>query len=315
MILAAPLTAILLAALPIRQESPAAPSAPPAGEAPTTLVYYQPEHAPPEELCRALARLLADDGRHDLLPFGNTVVLRVPPEEERETLELAARLDASFASGEPGTPRYVILRRRPRYLSQEDIHRALQPFQRPIDVRGPNGAVSRNVNTSILTDGTLVFRGSRAEVEEVAELLDGLDVAPRQVLFTCYLARGVGETPEEPTLPEELTDDLAELVPFVAFEALATNGARGSARGAVTLSSEFPDGGGYELSLRSSAYDEAARALTLDSVEVQLHRPLPDGRLLTQSIRTGTTLVEGEYTVLGMVGAEPVFVVLRVSAL
>ena len=87
----------------------------------------------------------------------------------------------------------------------------------------------------------------------------------------------------------------------------------------IRLQAEVSGDMGYSLALDPAAYDSASGELSLAKCQFELSQTnvnKAEGAPNRQShhqFQTQVTLRPGEYTVLGTVGGDPVFVVLRLS--
>jgi hypothetical protein len=105
------------------------------------------------------------------------------------------------------------------------------------------------------------------------------------------------------------------------FELLSTGLLRSSVRDRLHVSTRSSDDVRFNLSLVPAAFDPETGELTLDKCAfvAQTRAPSPAGAANQatswdeQSFETALSLRAGEYTVLGSVGPDPLFVVLKLT--
>lgn len=288
--------------------------------------YYTPQLAPARDLARVVSDLFEGGsvgivvGQQEipptLLTYGKSIVVRYRDDKIGELVTLLKRLDEQW-SGEEGTRRdtdIVTLEYRARHVMLNSLSRALVPFTHPIFVS--DGTAQYQVqNLSYLEErGLIVVRGPMEEVVQIEAVLKRIDVPQPQVTVTCHLVRGQMKATAEQLLPAELTQNLKQLVPFEGFESLALGILRSDALTEMQLTVDYSPGEQFQLQLRPRAFDPESRSLTFDQCAFSLLRGEDEHRS-QQRFTTSATIRTGEYTVLGAVGAEPIFVVLHVSLL
>lgn len=228
-----------------------------------------------------------DRAQRILTLFADLDVL--PPGEAEPSVELASEV-------------YV-----PRYLTPHDILDGLEPFARSIW----DEEVGSRPNLRLLgSSGRILMRDTRAKLDEMLGLLEELDRPSPQLELTCYVLRGT-DTPGDTGLPAALTDNLSRLVPFEGFE-LATMGiVRTGADYAGTGLSLDMEGSdeSFSLSARLTAFDDSTEGREVLTIRDCRMMRVHDG--VTELFKTDTSIVGGEYAVLGATGSTPVFVVLR----
>lgn len=275
------------------------------------LRYFVPEHASASRLSDTLWQLVgrefyvlerggyASEKVDDLFELGGQIGVYDTEEYVNRVLALAGELDRESASRAQTAGSYVTRTYTPRFVTLDLLDRALQPFVRQIlvgDEWAPNV-------TSVRDRGLLVLRDEQACLDEMLALLASLDVPERQVRLTCWLVSGVTNAGNDPSLPKELVQDLGKLMPGMGFQA------RGFAMLNTTASVERPRSVQLEsdssFQFLPSAYDGETGTLTVASCALQ-----SGGREL---FSTSAVFRGGEFTVVGAVGADPVFLVVRVT--
>lgn len=240
--------------------------------------------------------------------LGDSVVLYDTEDSVARMLEALEVLDAApNASGTRSGSNLTTFAYSPRYASISSIERSLVPFRR--NVFHGNAQVA---NISVVPDRRqIIVRDDPATLEDIRELIEQVDQPDPQVTITVMILRGTRE-PTEGTLglPEDLTSNLSAMLPYDHFEQLSMGVVRASVAdgSAVTMANEVPRDSDtfYEIMMSLQAYDATQNMLTIGGCQVSG----PYG----VAFSTATSVREGEYTVLGAGGSEPVFVVLRLLA-
>jgi len=281
------------------------------GQSTLTIEYYQPTNAPAQQLAGAMQQLAPVGGNYRGLPafviFGETLLVKDEAERMPETLAMLRRLDGAFVE-QPGWEEPVVetFRYQVRHAPLDSVLDGLRgAFQGP--QRGP---VPASIG-SIEDRSTVVFRGSPEEVKEVRQLVEALDVPLPQLLITLYVIEGVEKADADPRLPADLTRDLATLVPYEAFSALSMGFLPTDTVSPLELQSSFEaESGEFKLEMHPQAHDAESGTLTFGRIEFEAMRLEESGKNRLM-FHTSTSLRKGQYTVLGAVGADPVFVVAK----
>ncbi len=275
-----------------------------------TLTFFTPTHLELEELHTAALQLFGDSFRVStpdggwanvahFIQVSKSLGVQETPQEAEKILATLNRLDLIAREEEKPVP-VETLEYTPRHITIDSLLPA-------IDQQVYNVWVSPVEEKRIL-----LVRGRAAQVAETRRLLAKLDVPSPQVTITCHLIRGLEQGTSSPTLPTELVENLRRILPMSGFE-LVSVGVLHAAVASSTIQLETSAGPGlsYNLQLQPSAYDAAEGTLTLASCFFQL-RVGPTDAARSHELRTNLALRAGEYTVLGALGSEPIFVVLRV---
>lgn len=283
-------------------------------EASTLVVeYYQPTKASARDLAVAMQQLAQAGEAYYGLPafvvYGDTLLVKEDEERMPETLATLRRLDGAFVE-EPGWKEPVVetFRYQVRHVPLNSVLDGLRgAFQ-----GAPRGPVAPSIG-SIDDRSTVVFRGSSEDVKEVRQLVEALDVPLPQLLITLYIIEGVEKADADPRLPADLARDLATLVPYEAFSALSMGILSNDTVSPLELQTTTRgDGGEFELKMYPQAYDGETGTLTLGKIEFEaMMFDASAGKKNRLSFHTSTSLRRGQYTVLGAVGSDPVFVVAK----
>lgn len=296
-----------------------------------TIAYFTPEHGDAHELVGAASQLFGQQTTvRDSLTrqlstvsrfysLGGAIVIRDRVTEIEPIVEFLRNLDRSLAgSGSAGAraPELVELSYSPRYITPESALSALASFQRrlpSLSASSGQGTTSGALNITLVPDQSmLVVRDTAEQIQAMQRVLETVDISRPQLTLLCYLLRGTSEPGAGAVAPAELTGNLSELVPFEHFELVKM----GLLRTAVTTSREISlqmntDEATYLLSMSPTAYHPEQQELTLSNCKFAIQSRSEAGA----SFQTSTSIRAGEYTVLGAVGAAPIFVVLAIQPL
>lgn len=253
----------------------------------------------------------------NLQTLGDSLLIYDEPEAVERIQAWCRLVDQPREGSTPAGPaELVVAEWRPGFVSLETAYRALEPFQRGVD---PSPERTRNASrpgmvqqpvlvrniSRVDAQGVLILRDSADQVQQMLDVLDELDKPDTQLLLTTMVLRGSSDPAPSgsPPVPAELSAGLSQLVPYDHFVVEDMGILRTATRGreiGVRMAQ------GNHLILSAEAFDAASSTLTA-SFEFRSD----DGFAL----ETRTALGTGEYTVLGATGAEPRFVVLRLSRL
>lgn len=298
-----------------------------------TVRYFQPAKAPVDSLQNAIQRLMMTNpsGLYrfvTLQTLGGTLLLQGPDEVLPDVLKLARELDENYVGGglvptmDQSHHQYRV-----RNVSLEHLEQALrfldrntmQQFQQQ-----PRGLQLSYVYGS----GMVQMSGSDEYVARAKQVIAEVDVPQPSLMLSCYLVRGTSKAESSPKLPAALLRDLSALVPYEGFAIMSSGMLPTNASSDMELNVDLEDqAGSFELSMRPAAYDAEKGLLALEKIvfELQLlHRePMSDSNgsrttsvtATRRSFSTSTTLATDRYSVLGAVGGDPVFVVVRLTEL
>jgi|GEM_PF-2096025 len=250
------------------------------------------------------------------------LVVSALPSLMPQVLELLGELDeeAGRPNEEADDRRIATFQYQLRFASHAAVSRALEPFLNFGPTQGGTSADPRTRFTIVEETGTVVARASVATIAEIRRVIEEIDVPEPQVRLTYYLIEGLsrqtvldtGLDPDELNVgvPEELVRDLGALLPVEGFHMLSFGVLQGDALAQRRFNDEF-GGSKMQLDMVPTTFDRQTGALGIDRIEFGLFSNSMGGR--TKSFTTSAQLEPGRYTVLGGVGADPVFVVLHMS--
>ena len=244
------------------------------------------------------------------LLFGETILLTLPANCAPGALTLVQRLDAEWGGGAEATERLSSLEYRARYVPLQGLASALDPYRRTLYLRSAEGHSYEAQNIGFVEERSLVLaRGTSEELQEIAGLLARIDVPQPQVRVTSYLLRGSVDAEADVRLPADLVRDLAQLVPYESFELLSFGMFQCDAVAPIYME-ESVSGGHFQLEMNAKTFEPSVGVLTLDRCSFELSQGTD-----RKSFMTSARITMGEYTVLGALGNDPVFVVLKIDAL
>lgn len=222
-----------------------------------------------------------------------------------------ANSESPTDSGLPLLRDVPLLDFRLRAMDGDAAMAALEPHFRDVRARNEDGVYLSFANVQRLDEGLLLMRDTAENLVAMSSLLERLDQPPPQVRLSAMVLLGV-EAAEPQSLPKELAADLASLLPGMQ---VVVNGrglltASATPRRRVQLGMSGIDGSRYQLELITGPYDAETGRMTLDSCRFLAD---PGTGEMEQLFDTSAVLAGGEYTVIGLTGAEPVLLVLRLT--
>lgn len=281
--------------------------------------FYRPTRVSPRALFHTIEKLYqreilveGPDGSisaiDNLIPMSDTLLIYDTPTQAAKILATLERLEAELSDPEDSgqEPRLEVFEYTPRYLAIESVRDGLRPFQR--QVSPPDGPPINNT-TFVKESGLVIVRDTAAQVSEIREFLQRVDVPGQQVLITCWVIEGDDDA-QGGKLPEALSQNLRNLLPYAGYRQIAVGMLRVDAHNSNRFSiglSNVESVYSYTLSVIPGAYDATEKRLTLAHCKFSID----DSRDL---FSTSTSVQEGEFAVIGVAGDEPLFVVLRVTA-
>lgn len=303
---------------------------------PVVVEYYTPKRAPVETLSTSLTQMfranitMVSTGSVPFLSsFGETLLVQAPANYMKDILNTIRECDANYVgSSEHNAQTSEHWQYEVKHVSLNAVRSALQFLSHPQGVPQGRGAGRVGMQVSFVDDRSLVLaQGTRGEIAQAKSIVEVLDVAPPRLMLTCYLVRGAEES--SPHLPQDLVRDLGQLVPYKNFEVLSTGVLPNDAIGKMSLRVDLADNmGRFELEMQPSAYDSQTGQLSLSSIDFSMQLSVVieeqdqkrgvntrEKKMIDRSFSTSTSLHSNQYTVLGAVGANPVFVVVRLSQL
>lgn len=294
--------------------------------------YYQPKNADVnvlgdtmERLCRSGSishKVSAANGgwvtmQPEFLVYGETLLVTDTRIEMGGTLALLAELDANYREASRESRGVAAI----ELYTYSVTHVSMRTVQNPLIhlFQGPQtaGRGSRVTPPSISfvdENRQVLIRGTRAQIVAAMEVLKSLDVPQPRVMLSCYLISGTTAEENDARVPADLVTDLSALVPYGGFKLLSAASLPSDTNGRISLEVRLESGAGeMSLVMDPVAYDRASGTLTLG--DVRFHLSQGDGKQRnTKQFTTSTSLQQGQYTVLGSVGATPVFMVIKMTA-
>ena len=228
--------------------------------------------------------------------LGDTILIYDIEAGKRRALELLTELDHAFQPTTNSNETRVVREYATRFVSMETAFEALRSFRHTW--HNDNGSSFNNISL-VQERSTLVLHDFQPKVDEMPA---------QQVLLTCYLVAAHGSA-ESARLPKELADGLKQLTGMETVHRQAVGMIRTSVQAQERLSIllESADFGTHELALRPAAYDPESRMLSFSECALL---KTTDGKINTL-FRTSTSVPGEEYTVIGAVGSDPLYVVLH----
>jgi len=284
-----------------------------------TVEYYTPQKASVRELSVVMQQLYGGPYPITVPPptfytFGETLLVSARKEVIEQVLATVERTDLQYVGGgERPTAPTEIFQYKVRHISFDAVRSALQSFDNSMR---PMRQGERMNLRYIEERKVVIYRGSAEEVVQVKQVLSELDVPQPSLLISCFLVHGSGDMESSSQVPADLARDLSALVPFKGFSMLSSATVLTDANAPVTVSADVDlDRGEFMLRLRPGAYDPATGALNLASVDFQMSFHDDQGSPKKRNFSTSCTLKTGRYAVLGSVGADADFVVLKMTAI
>lgn len=296
-----------------------------------TVRYFQPSRAPVDDLVNALQRLVLSNPTGDFRYFtlqtlGGTLLVQGPTAIMPEVLKLAQELDQNYVAGGrvPGIDQSHH-QYRVRNVSLAHLEQALQFLDRNRmqQFAGPPRGLQFSY---VYGSGMVQMSGMEEYVERAKQVIAEVDVPQPSLMLSCFLLKGTSEAKSSPNLPASLQRDLSALVPYEGFEIMSSGMLPTNASSDMQLRVDLEDQqGSFELVMRPAAYDAERGLLALEQIDFQLnlqHREVTAESAGAQmmstvntrrSFSTSTTLATDRYSVLGAVGGDPVFVVVRLT--
>ncbi len=281
-----------------------------------SLQSYMPRYMQATELYN-LARdlyghelLVEDEWQTNLRLLQRSILVYDQPEAAQELLQRLADLDDSQAP-EPGAE-LEVHEYQPRHLSPDGLMQGLQPFRATVNDY-QNGSYSQTINLTLLSErGTILVRDYAGRAVQILEALERLDQPAPQVMVTCTVLRGIDHAAERPA-SESLQAQLRQLLPHDHYAVEATGMLRGSAVAGngmeIEMESAETPGTVFQLKMLVGSFDADSGALGLEQCQFSMQGPQQGRRNL---FGTSTTVYRGEQAVLGVAGAEPLFLVVQI---
>ena len=291
--------------------------------------YYQPKRADADTLLNMMNVLIMSGGmehktrvgednfnfsRPLVMTYGDSLLVKDTRKEITGTFAMLADLDKNYrkpkqAQAPPSEQRQLF-----QYtFTHVSLNSARIALRSLYDAQRQFGSLAPPRLSFVEEQGQILVRGTVEQIAEVHDILKKLDVPRPSVTLSFFLIQGCSEEDNDDRVPPDLSRDLSELVPYTGFRMLSSAIVPSDTSSRIELDVQLEgDRGSVNLELEPAAYDSAAGTLALERVQVLLN--LVNGaRRDTSAIRTSTSLEAGRYTVLGAVGADPVFMVIKLS--
>lgn len=294
--------------------------------------YYQPKKADVHILSDTMSRICrsgtishkasAVNGgfitlQPEFLVYGETLLVTDTRTEMANTLALLGELDANYREAKPGpggATEIELYAYSVTHVSMRTVQNPLNQLFQGQQVAGRGAPEPRPSISFVEENRQVLVRGTRAQIVAAMEVLKSLDVPQPRVMLSCYLISGAPAEENDDRVPADLVRDLSALVPYKGFELLSAASLPSDTNGRISLEVKLESGDGeMTLQMDPVAYDKVSGTLTLGDVRFYLSQG--DGKQNnTKQFTTSTSLHQGEYTVLGSVGATPVFMVIKMTA-
>ena len=191
----------------------------------------------------------------------------------------------------------------------------IQSF-RSIVMESNQGSMTSIPNVSLMGErGLIVIRDYPERAQQIVDTLERIDQPIPQTMLVCQVIRGSNREPEDgdQMASEEVASQLTQILPHKYYtvsgagmlRANVTAGAKLELFMDYTNSSAWQ----YHLRMRVGSYDAKQGALNLEDCELS-NNHLMDGTRRPLFL-TSTTIYSGEYAVIGVTGAEPLFLVVQ----
>ena len=281
-----------------------------------SLQSYMPRYMQASELYQLAddlygdQHLVGDAYQDNLRLLQRSILVYDRAQAAQELLEKLADLDRSQAP-EPDA-QLEVHEYQPRHLSSDGLMQGLQPFRAAVNDY-QNGQYSQTTNLTLMQErGTILVRDYAERASQILAALARLDRPAPQVMVTCQVLRGIDHAAERPA-SAELQRQLSQLLPHEAYEVEATGMLRGSAVSGNGMELEMESFSAaatqFQLKMLVGSFDEESGALGLETCQFSMQGPQTGRRNL---FATSTTVYRGEQAVLGVAGAEPLFLVVQI---
>lgn len=271
--------------------------------------------------------IVGGERKSAFIPSGHALLVYAPRPMTQEIVARLRQLDESQQPADESQESLEVVQIRPRFASPQSLFDAVAPFRLFRSNTRDNHPQNQVPNLTLIKEqGVLLVRDVPERVAEIRRALADLDRPAPQCLLVCQVLRGTDGAVERPAAAA-LQEQLRVLLPYRAYEVAANGMLRASAVAGSLLSIEMdafgidaaavPDGEGratlsiaphFLLELAIGSYDEQSGSLGLSHCELNWRTQHGSRRLF----QTTTSLERGEQAVLGVAGAEPLFLVVQV---
>ncbi|MFT7485989.1 MAG: hypothetical protein ACI9F9_001842 [Candidatus Paceibacteria bacterium] len=250
-----------------------------------------------------------------VLEYGESLLVRDSREKINGTLELLKSLDERYDATSPAQQQSnssTIWQYSVTHAKLSSIRNALINLYPPLNIN--KSSSSRPPQMNFVEElNMVVLNGSESQIEQAKIVVASMDVPKPRVMLSFYLIEGVVAASNDARVPLELAKDLSSLVPFEGFRLLSSAMLPSDTTNRLEFNIQLEAlAGSIGLQMSPVAYDSKTETLTLDGVRVELALN-KNGGFTSNSFTTSTSLNSGEYTVLGAMGANPIFVVIKLT--
>ena len=280
------------------------------------LESYMPRYMQAAELFSLASELygrqfMVEDNWQDNLRLSQRAILVY---EERAAAEAMLRKLASLDESQAPQPGAAleVHEYQPRHFSPDGLMQGLQPFRAMVNDH-QNGSYSQATNITLMPErGTILVRDYSERAAQILSALERLDQPAPQVMVVCQVLRGLDHAADRPA-DEALQAQLRQLLPHKSYAVEATGMLRGSAVAGNGMELEMESfsmaGTQFQLKMLVGSFDAKSGALGLQTCQFSTTGPQTGRRNL---FGTSTTVYRGEQAVLGVAGAEPLFLVVQI---
>ena len=235
---------------------------------------------------------------YDQSAHAQQVLAKLQELDESQRMEMDAQIE--------------VLQYRPRFVSLATLSQALQPFRASFTL-WRDGSRSQTVNITEVSDqGMLLVRDFEDNLAEIKAAIEAVDRPSPQILVSAMVVKGTSQDSGN-AAPSAIQEHLRKLLPYESYQVQASGLLRTTSTAHTPLQLEM-DGrmaDQYRLTMNLSSYDADTGLLNLSKCEFMT---MPAGAGGWRSLfSTSTQVYGGEHAVLGMSGAEPLFLILKVE--
>jgi hypothetical protein len=261
--------------------------------------------------------MVGENWHPNLSPTSNSGLVVYEDKAVIDTLlKNMATLDGSQAPNTQGD--LVVREYQPHHLSPDGMMEGLDAFRTRLTIGRGNDRRSTYNITLLKERGVIQVRDREEAVAEIVETMERLDQPAPQVVVACQIVRGVNKLTGE-AAKLELKNQLKPFLPYENYQIEAIGMLRGNAISGTDMqldmaskAGEEDAGAQYNLEMRVGSFDPKSGALNLQRCRLLMTDVGTGAR--RELFSTETTIFGGEYAVLGVTGAEPLFLVVRVQS-
>lgn len=210
----------------------------------------------------------------------------------------------------------VMMEYMPRFVSPEGLMEGVRSFQ--ANVFDPyRNHQNGGMNIAIMYErGMIVVRDHQERAMEIMQALKHLDQPLPQTMLVCQVIQGSNDEPQGDAVraSQEIEQQLKQVLPHKYYTVSGSGMLRtGVAAGTkLELFMDKADSGAqwkYQLEMQIGSFDTEQGSLSLNACQLSLDSTAGQGS--RDLFRTSTTIYSGEYAVLGVTGADPLFLVVQ----